>query len=141
MSARDLYQELILDHAKNPHNHGTLEDATAEAARENLSCGDEVHLYLRIEDDHVVDVRFSGQGCALSTASASMMTDAIKGKTLAQVQAVAHEIRAYISGQGELDSEELEEFEAFAGVRQLPSRTKCVALPWVALEDALKNSQ
>jgi nitrogen fixation NifU-like protein len=139
MSARDLYQELILDHAKNPHNHGALPDANAEAGRENLSCGDSVHLYLRIEQDQVVDARFEGEGCALSTASASMMTDAIKGKTLAQVQAVMQEIRAYISGQGELETEALEEFEAFAGVRHLPSRTKCVALPWAALDEALSK--
>ncbi|MCA9903414.1 MAG: SUF system NifU family Fe-S cluster assembly protein [Anaerolineae bacterium] len=137
MSARDLYQELILDHARSPQNFGALEQATAHSHRENISCGDTIDLYLLVENDQIVDVRFEGQGCALSTASASMMTDVIKGKSLSEVQQLTDHFRAYISGEADALDEALEDFEAFQGVRQLPARVKCVTLPWVTLADLL----
>ncbi|MCC6616415.1 MAG: SUF system NifU family Fe-S cluster assembly protein [Anaerolineae bacterium] len=137
MSARDLYQELILDHARNPQNFGELEHASAHSHRENISCGDTIDLYLLIEDGRVAEVRFDGQGCALSTASASMMTEAIKGKSLDEVQQLTNHFRSYISGEADDLDAELEDFEAFQGVRQLPARVKCVTLPWVTLADLL----
>lgn len=137
MSARDLYQELILDHARNPQNFGELEHASAHSHRENISCGDTIDLYLTIENGRIADVRFAGEGCALSTAAASMMTEAIKGKSLEEVQELTTHFRAYISGESEDLDEALEDFEAFQGVRQLPARVKCVTLPWVTLADLL----
>ena len=138
MSARDLYQEMILDHARQPHNFGPLEAATAHAHRENLSCGDSIALHLQIEDGQLVAVRFEGQGCALSMASASMMTDVVEGKTVSDAAHLAERMRAYISGQAELDTA-LEDFEVFEGVRKFPARVKCVVLPWVALAEAIEG--
>jgi nitrogen fixation NifU-like protein len=137
MSARDLYQELILDHAQRPHHYGPLEDANIHTGKENLSCGDDIRLHLRVEDGRILAVRFESEGCALSKASASMMTDVIDGRTVEEAHAAADQVRTYLMGKGELTDEALEDFEAFAGVRQLPTRVKCVALAWVALEEAL----
>ncbi len=137
MSARDLYQEIILEHARQPQNFGPLPTATAHAQGENLSCGDSIALHLQIENGQLVAVRFEGEGCALSMASASMMTGVIEGKTVGDAAHLAERMRAYISGQAELDPA-LEDFEVFEGVRKFPARVKCVVLPWVALAEALE---
>lgn len=140
MDLRELYQEVILDHYKRPRNRGALEEANRHAEGHNPLCGDEVHISLILEGDIVRDVRFEGQGCAISTASASLMTEAVVGKTLAEAEQLIGEFQAMVTNTGEHVSQpDMGELEALAGVREHPVRIKCATLPWHALRAALRG--
>jgi len=140
---RELYQEVILDHSKRPRNFGPLPDATAQSSGFNPLCGDEATIYVRVEDDIVKEARFEGKGCSISTASASMMTDAVKGKTLAQVEQLFERFHALITAPpdsaGENESPELGKLAAFSGVCEFPVRVKCASLAWHTLRAALEG--
>lgn len=135
---RELYQEVILDHNKRPRNKGRLDDATNEAEGHNPLCGDQVHVTLHTENGLIDQIAFEGQGCAISTASASLMTVAVKGKTLQEAEAIFREFQTMVtSAESEELHEELGEMVALAGVRDYPVRIKCATLPWHTLHAAL----
>jgi nitrogen fixation protein NifU and related proteins len=131
-----LYKELILEHYKHPRNKGVLEDGIAEEGV-NPSCGDEVKLFLKITNNEVEEVKFIGEGCAISQASSSMMTEAIKGKTLEEIATLTQKFKAMI--HGEAPSDELGELKMLQGISKLHARVKCATLPWVTLEQALSK--
>lgn len=135
----DLYQEIILDHNRRPRNFGQLEQATHRAEGHNPLCGDEITVYIQVEDDRITDIRFDGQGCAISKASASLMTSRLKGRTLEEVRAVAADVRELLTGPDEEppDLEKLGDLAALQGVRKYAVRVKCATLAWHALEAAL----
>ena len=140
---RDLYQEVILDHNKQPRNFGELEDSSHTADGHNPLCGDRLHITLQVEDDRVTDVRFEGTGCAISTASASLMTEAVKGKDLAEVERLFegfHELLTGDPSQVAEASAELGKLAVFAGVREFPVRVKCATLSWHTLKSALDDT-
>lgn len=142
---RDLYQEVILDHGKNPRHFGTLEDASHEAHGHNPLCGDRVHLFLRIGTSGTIeDVAFDGKGCAISIASASMMTDIILGKTVAEAKALAEAFYHLAKGEAADDavtSTDLERIEVMSGVSQFPMRVKCATLAWHTFEAACEGKR
>lgn len=132
----ELYRETLMRHYKHPHHYGELEGATLEVQGDNPSCGDRVRLMLRLEGDRVAEVRFVGQGCAISTASASRMTDVLQGKTVSEALRLARQFKAVVV-DGTPPAAELGELGALAGVHKLPARVKCATLVWNALEEAL----
>lgn len=134
MNMSELYQEIILEHAKRPMNRGVLEDATVTVPAENPSCGDEVTLQLKVADGRIADVRFTGQGCAICMASASMMTRAVKGKECAEAGALFQAVHDGVKGTGPAPKGEL---GSLAGVKDFPQRVKCALLAWEALREAL----
>jgi nitrogen fixation NifU-like protein len=135
---RQLYQEVILDHYKKPRNFGPLQDADHSAEGYNPLCGDQVKVSVRLEDGKVVDAHFEGAGCAISTASASMMTEAVKGKTLEEAEELFQRFHGLVSGKNAVgDDDDLGKLEALAGVRDYPVRIKCATLAWHALRSAL----
>ena len=142
MSAiRELYQEVILDHNRSPRNFRTMEDATAQAEGFNPLCGDHYTVYLRMKGDTVADVSFNGAGCAISKASASVMSSLLKGKSRAEALAAFerfHDLVTHGLPEGS-DVEELGRLAAFAGVNEFPARVKCAILPWYALRSALTS--
>jgi nitrogen fixation NifU-like protein len=139
MSLQALYQELILRHYRNPRNRGVLAEAGAVIALNNPLCGDEVTLQLRIEGEAIVGVRFTGHGCSISQASASMMTEQLEGKTLAEARALAARFRQLIHGDPEAAQDKgLGDLRALAGVAKFPMRVKCAMLAWNALDEAEK---
>jgi nitrogen fixation NifU-like protein len=137
----ELYQEIILDHYRHPRGRGELEPPKITQEGFNPSCGDEVILDLRVENGRVQDVRFHGRGCSISQASASMMTEAIKGKTLTEAHAIIQQVLALVKGETEGDPETLGDIVALAGVRNFPVRVKCATLAWHTLEEALKQAE
>ena len=139
MELRDLYQEIILDHYKKPRNCAALEAANRHADGHNPLCGDRIQLFVQVEDGIVRDIAFQGAGCAISTASASMMTEAVKGKPLADVEKLFQGFHHLVTGQGEESGEDLGKLEALQGVREIPVRVKCATLAWHTLQAALKN--
>ena len=138
---QDLYQEVILHHSKSPRNFGRVENANRKADGHNPLCGDRVHLTLQVEDGTVQDVRFQGDGCAISTASASVMTDALKGKSEEEVRELFSAFLAMITGEAEDTEAELGKLSVFAGVRDFPVRVKCAMLAWRTLEAALEGAE
>lgn len=141
---RDLYQEVILDHNKRPRNFGSLPDATKEADGYNPLCGDKVHVYLKLDDGRVEDVRFEGEGCAISTASASLMTDAIKGKTLGEIATLFESFHELLTGDPSVVATagpELGKLAVMEGVRAYPMRVKCATLVWHTLQAALEERE
>ncbi|GMV96504.1 MAG: SUF system NifU family Fe-S cluster assembly protein [Phycisphaerae bacterium] len=136
----DLYQEMILDHYKRPRNRRAIE-AARKAEGRNPLCGDHVNVYVKLEGDRVQDVSFEGAGCAISTASASLMTEALKGKSVAEARALFEKFHALVTGR--LDDPqagpELGKLEAFAGVSRYPVRVKCATLAWHTLEAAIED--
>ena len=138
---QDLYQELILDHNRRPRNRGRLEDASHYAEGYNPLCGDRVTISLHVEDDVVTDVRFEGSGCAISTASASLMTEALAGKTVANARALFAKFHGMVTGTSDPDGNgpALGKLAAFAGVGKYPARVKCATLAWHTLEAALQS--
>jgi nitrogen fixation NifU-like protein len=138
---RDLYQEVILDHYRKPRNFRKLEDATRQQEGHNPLCGDKVTVYLRLEDGVVRDLCFQSTGCAISTASASMMTEALKGKTLAEAESLFHNFRDLVTGKIDADSATVGKLAVFAGVREYPVRVKCASLPWHTLHAALEGAK
>lgn len=131
----DLYQETILDNYKHPKNFGTLEDATHRAHGDNPLCGDKLVLTARVKDGTVDELRFRGIGCAISTAAASLMTEAVKGRSRGEIEALFAKYHAMVTGQG--GAEGLGKLEAFAGVSEYPARVKCASLCWHTLRAAL----
>lgn len=136
---RDLYQEMILDHSKRPRNFGVLEDADREADGHNPLCGDRLRIYVNLVDDVIDDVRFEGSGCAISTASASVMTEVLKGKTLADAQTWFERFHGLVTGKISVDAEEFGKLAVFGGVSEFPVRVKCATLCWHTLQAALHN--
>ena len=138
---RELYQEVILDHNKKPRNFGVLEDATQVAQGHNPLCGDNVTVYLHVEGDTIQDISFNGSGCAISKASASLMTSALKGKTVAEAEIIFQSFRELVTGP-EASEEVLEEMgklAVFSGVRDYPARVKCASLAWHTVHNALQG--
>jgi len=138
MQLTDLYREVILDHNKRPRNFGRLDPHDAEAKGHNPLCGDRLTVTLRREGDAVSDLRFEGNGCAISMASASMMTEAVKGRSRAEIDALFHRVHALLT-QGGADAEGLGKLAALSGVREFPARVKCASLCWHTLNAALAS--
>lgn len=135
---KSLYQEIILEHYRKPRNFGPLEGAEHYAAGHNPLCGDRVKIFLNVgEENRVSEIRFEGAGCAISTASASLMTEAVKGKTVTEAQELFEHFRDMVTGQAEVGDHDLGKLEALAGVRDLPVRVKCATLAWHTLQAAL----
>lgn len=141
LELRELYQEAILDHNRKPRNFRKLEGANRTAEGYNPLCGDKVKIYLRVENEQVSDVSFEGSGCAISVASASMMTESVKGRTLATVPRLIEKFHALVTAEAAPASDliELGKLAVFAGVREFPIRVKCATLPWHTLRAALEN--
>lgn len=140
---RELYQEVILDHGRNPRHFGPLPDANREARGHNPLCGDKITLHLKLEDGVVQDVSFEGAGCAISMASASLMTEALIGKTEAEARALFAQFHDLVAGDNDaafdhIDS--LDKLSVFSGVRDYPLRVKCATLGWHTLNAALDQS-
>jgi nitrogen fixation NifU-like protein len=140
---KNLYQEVILDHNKNPRNFRVMEDPSHFAKGHNPLCGDKLDIYLKVNDDDIVeDVCFTGDGCAISKASASIMTGIVKGKKIDEVHKIFKGFHDMATGLAEPDSDpELKRLRVFAGVRDLPARVKCATLSWHAVEAALQNKK
>jgi nitrogen fixation protein NifU and related proteins len=139
MDLRELYQEVIFDHNRHPRNFGALANADRVADGYNPLCGDKVRVYLSTDGDTVRDAHFDGQGCAISTASASLMTEAVKGKSLEEVQALTEKFLAMTTGGGNRAERDLGKLEVLAGVKEFPARVKCATLAWHALTAAIKG--
>ncbi len=141
MELRELYQEMIIEHNRHPHNHFEMPDATSKAEGFNPLCGDKLTLYLKIEEGVVTALSFIGRGCAISQASASMMTDVLKGKTLLDAEALFQRFHTMLTEEnvnvGDLD---LGRLEALAGVKAYPARVKCATLAWHTYQAALTQS-
>lgn len=137
---KTLYQELILDHNKNPRNYRAMEDADRTVEGYNPLCGDRYTIYLKMEGDVVKDVSFTGSGCAISKASASVMTSVVRGKKREEVAALFETFHKLVTGelQGEEHLEELGKLAAFSGVSEFPARVKCASLAWHTLKSALE---
>ncbi len=138
---RDLYQEVILDHNRKPRNFGKLENANRQAEGHNPLCGDRLTVYMDLEGDRIRDIRFEGSGCAISKASASMMTSELKGKTVDQAEETFRRFHRMVTREGDGDVEELGKLAAFSGVREFPVRVKCASLPWHTMEAALRSEK
>ncbi len=138
---QELYQEVILDHNRSPRNFRTAKDANRAAAGHNPLCGDVVHVFLSVDDEGIIqDASFQGSGCAISTASASIMTEAVKGKSLPQVQQLFGVFHALVTGKALPSSEvELGKLAVFHGVSEFPVRVKCATLAWHTLKAALNE--
>lgn len=134
-----LYRQVILDHSSHPHHHGDLEHATTHSDLTNPTCGDVMQLQLVIEDQIIKDIRFDGSGCTISQASASMMTDVVIGKTVAESLLLADQFSLLVQGKEVTKLDELGDAALLSGVAQFPARIKCATLSWKALEKALVN--
>ena len=137
---RELYQQVILDHNKSPRNFRAIEPCEHEADGFNPLCGDKVHIYVKLEGDRIADVSFQGEGCAISTAAASMMTQAIKGKTVAEAQAIFDVYQHMVMGEGNEHIASIGKLAIFEGVREFPMRVKCATLAWHTFKAALEDS-
>jgi nitrogen fixation protein NifU and related proteins len=139
---RELYQEVIFDHNRNPRNFRVMEDANRRVEGFNPLCGDRLTLYLKVEDGTIKDASFQGQGCAISTASVSLMTELIKGQTEQEAEELFEVLHKIITSQDEaVNLEELGKLAVLAGVREYPARVKCATLAWHTLVAALKNDR
>jgi nitrogen fixation NifU-like protein len=144
MDLRELYQDIILDHGRHPRNFGKLEHPSHFAHGHNPLCGDKVTIYLKLQGDRIEDVRFEGRGCAISTASTSLMTEIIKGKTVEEAEQLFKTFHAKVTG-GDAPAlpdrleDDLDRLEPLTGVKQFPVRVKCATLPWHAVEAALRS--
>ena len=147
MNLKELYQEIILDHGKNPRNLRRTENFNKDAKGHNPLCGDKVHVYLKLnENKKVEDISFEGQGCAISMASASIMTDLVKGKEESEVKEIVNDFLDMIKEKDELSNNILHEDDktklmCLSGVKQYPMRVKCATLSWHTLTSAINNSQ
>ncbi len=141
---QELYQSIILDHNRRPKNYGALEHATSSAEGRNPLCGDEVRVELSVTGDAIDDVRFTASGCAVSRASASIMTQAVKGKSREEVEQIFARFHDLVTGKyvpGEGDARTLGEMAAFSGVSRFPVRVKCASMPWHTLLSALRSAE
>jgi nitrogen fixation NifU-like protein len=135
----DLYQEVILDHNRRPRNFRTIDGATRKQEGYNPLCGDRLTLYVTLEGDVIKDVAFQGVGCAISKASASLMTDALKGKTLGEARAMFDQFHDMVTSSPDLPAPDLGKLSVLAGVREFPTRVKCASLPWHTLKAAVSD--
>lgn len=141
MDSKELYRDVILDHNRSPRNVGRIEPADAQAAGHNPLCGDRLTVTLKLEGDRVADVRFEGQGCAISTASASLMTEAVKGRSRADIERLYGEVHALLTGRAAAGGAAgLGKLAALAGVAEFPARVKCATLSWHTLSAALEHA-
>jgi nitrogen fixation NifU-like protein len=138
MELNELYRDVILDHNRQPRNFGALEPADASVEGFNPMCGDHLTLRLRLKDDTISDIRFEGQGCAISTASASLMTEAVKGKSRGEALALFDRVHRLLTDDAAPPADELGKLAALSGVREYPARVKCASLCWHTLASALK---
>jgi nitrogen fixation NifU-like protein len=138
MALDDLYREVILDHYSHPRNKGELANPDIKVEGANPLCGDELSIFVKLVGGRVADVRFTGRGCSISQASASMMTEQIKGKTIEEARALAARFKGMMQGQA-IDEDEMGELAALQGVRKFPVRVKCATLSWVALEQGIEE--
>lgn len=141
---RELYQEVILDHGRKPRNFGALEDANREGHGHNPLCGDKIAVRLKVNDGIVEDVAFDGAGCAISMASASLMTEAVKGRPEAEARALFERFHDMVTGDEDVTLEQLEDLDklaVFSGVRDYPLRVKCATLGWHTMNAALDQSE
>jgi nitrogen fixation NifU-like protein len=136
---RELYQEVVIDHGRRPRNFRELKPVTHHAEGFNPLCGDRLTLYLNVVDGVIQDAGFQGSGCAISTASASLMTDHLKGKTPAEAGAVFRQFHSLMTEDGRAGSDKLGKLTVLSGVREFPTRVKCATLPWHTLQAALEN--
>jgi nitrogen fixation NifU-like protein len=140
MDLKDLYREVILDHNRSPRNFGRVAGANAQARGHNPLCGDRLDLTARVQDDRLQDVRFEGQGCAISTASASLMTEVVKGKTRDEIAQLFAEVHDLLTNASHVPSRDLGKLMALAGVAEFPARVKCASLCWHTLNAALSRA-
>jgi nitrogen fixation NifU-like protein len=136
----DLYKEIILDHYRNPRHRGSLPDPSASHEGLNPLCGDEVTVDIAVKNGDIADIAYRGSGCSISQSSASMMTEAVEGKSVADVRALIGSFTEMMRGSDEIDPEELGDLEAMAGVRKFPVRVKCATLAWHTLDEALDEA-
>jgi nitrogen fixation NifU-like protein len=137
---RELYQEVILDHNRRPRNYHAIERPSRTAKGHNPLCGDRLTLYLMLENDRITDVGFEGSGCAISKASASLMTEAVKGKTVAEAESLFSRFHELVTTPPDLPAktEGLGKLAVFAGVREFPARVKCASLAWHTMKNAVE---
>ena len=135
----DLYQEIILDHYKKPRNAGLIEQPSCSATGDNPLCGDKIAVTVKMKDDTLDDIRWKGAGCAISTASASLMSEAVKGKSKAEIGSLFDKFHAMVTGKGPSDG--LDKLEVFSGVSEFPVRVKCASLAWHTLKAALEGQK
>ena len=140
MALEDLYKEVILDHYKNPRNKRAMPEAELTCSRNNPLCGDEIQVFAHVEDGRVADVAFQGQGCSISQSSASMLTEAVKGKPIADAEHLAADFRGMMAGEVEPDEDEFGDLVALKGVVKYPIRIKCAVLAWDVLQEALQGA-
>jgi nitrogen fixation NifU-like protein len=138
---RDLYQEVILEHSKKPRNYGVLESANYKAEGYNPLCGDHYTIFVTVRDGAISEIAFQGAGCAISKASASMMTQALKGKSTADAEALFTRFHDLVTGHGIEEPDSLGKLAVFAGVSEYPLRVKCATLAWHAMRAALRGEQ
>jgi nitrogen fixation NifU-like protein len=134
---QELYRQVILDHNRNPRNFGELADATRVVAGVNPLCGDKMTLYVKLDAGRIEDIRFQGTGCAISVASSSLMTERVKGSSVAEALALFSKVHDLLTGEHDHDAENLDKLAALGGVREYPSRVKCASLAWHALKSAV----
>ncbi|MDT2756007.1 SUF system NifU family Fe-S cluster assembly protein [Enterococcus asini] len=137
----NLYRQVILDHSSRPHHHGTLGKSTLTVEMNNPTCGDVIHLELEVKDGIIEDIAFDGSGCSISTASASMMTDAVLGKSVDEIEDLTLLFSDLVQGKEVPEAERLGEAEVLAGVAKFPARIKCATLAWKALNKAVNNAE
>lgn len=137
MDLKELYRDVILDHNRHPRNFGSLADANGRAEGHNPLCGDRLSLSVRLDGERIEDIRFEGRGCAISTASASLMTEAVKGKERREVRSLFERVHALLTQQGASADPGLGKLAALSGVREFPARVKCASLCWHTLNAAL----
>lgn len=135
----NLYRQVILDHSSHPHHHGSLNASSQTIEMNNPTCGDVIELQLDIQDNIIKDIAFNGSGCSISTASASMMTDAVIGKSLTEAEQLAEDFSQLVQGNEVSDEEKLGDAAMLGGVAKFPARIKCATLAWKALEQAVEN--
>lgn len=140
MQLDDLYRRVIMDHYKNPRNRGTMTDEAVTINLNNPTCGDRISLQLQVVDGKVTDAKYTGEGCSISMSSASMMTEAVKGKTLDQALNMAERFSGLMKGE-DVEFQELEDIEALSGVNKFPARIKCATLAWNALRKGIESEQ
>ena len=140
MELNDLYRDVILDHNRRPRNFGALDSADASVEGFNPMCGDRLTVRLKMDADKISDIRFEGQGCAISTASASLMTEAVKGRTRTEALRLFERIHELLTDDAAPPADELGKLAALSGVREYPARVKCASLCWHTLASALRSS-
>jgi nitrogen fixation NifU-like protein len=141
MDLKELYRDVILDHNKRPRNFGRIEPSDSHAEGHNPLCGDRLTVWLRLKEDRIEDIRFEGKGCAISTASASLMTEAVKGKDKATIQSLYGRIHSLLTRQDAVADVSLGKLAALSGVREFPARVKCASLCWHTLNAALERGE